>query len=382
VIYALLTIVFAWMAGAGDRGIAIEPPSLVHFDAGDTLQIAFPAGDSATLEFKDGFRRLDARGNGARLTGRRLFVGSIGPGRRHLVLRNFLGFRSLVVRVDELPRRQLELVLRPVGIRPEIWTDSVSRAALAKEMNRLLLGTGIEIRITEGPSLKLPPSPAFWDPEGDGHLDLLRNDDSLRPAPALDSLVGWLGRRSVVFPNVVVFQSPVRVGWGLDSKVSPGDSTLVLANETTFPWRNGKMGIIRYVLQTPAGSSGDTFQVVGYDGNTMKIQTTSPDGKWQYTHSRDTDIVLRPDLDSPAFGLSPSWRHGAAPLIIVPDAHRLDNFCQSARVILHEVCHTLGLGHRDEKHNIMSPVLRMDVETPVLLPDQATTLHDRLAAQP
>ncbi|MEK7395290.1 MAG: matrixin family metalloprotease [Fibrobacterota bacterium] len=379
-IATILTILLAWIAGPDDRGIVFEPANLIRCDANDTIQIAFPVGDSATLAFDDGFRRLDARAKGARLEGRRLRVGSIGAGRRHLVLRNFLGFRSLVVRVDELPPKRLDLVLRPTGTRPEVWTDSVSRAALAREMNRLLLGSGLEVRIQEESSIKLPPSPAFWDPEGDGHFDLLRNDDSLRPAPALDSLVGWLERHSVTFPNIIVFQSPVRVGWGLDSKVSAGDSTLVLANETTFPWRNSKLGIIRYVLQTPAGGSCDTFQVVGYDGNTMRIQTTSPDGKWQHAHSKDADIVLRPDLDSPAFGLSPSWRRGAAPMIIVPDAKRLDNSCQSARVILHEVCHTLGLHHRDEKQNVMSPVLRMDVETPVLLPDQAKTLHDRLTA--
>lgn len=373
----IATILAIALAGAPRSAseIRFEPEHLIRSVGNDTIRIALPAGDSATLEFSEGFIRLETRTTGARMHGNRLEMGWPEPGRHDLSLRSFVGRRSRALRVDVVPRRRLDLALRPVGTHPAAWTDSVTMSRLGEEVDRLLAGTGVTVRLHEADPVRLPPAPGFWDPEGDGHLDLLRNDDSLRPAPALDSLVGWLGRRQVVFPNIAIFQSPVRVGWALDSKVAAGDSTLRLANETTFPWRDGRGGIMRYVLQSPAGGHPDTFQVVGYSGDTMKIRTTSPDGRCRYAHDPATDIVLRPGQDNPAFGLSPSWRKGAAPLIVVPDAKKLDNPRQAARVVVHEVCHVLGLHHREEKTNLMSPVLRMDVETPILLPDQILQFH-------
>ena len=354
----------------------VEPGDRLHATEHDTTWLVLPEGDTASVEFLDRFVRLESPAPGVKMDGARLRIGPARPGRRDLGIGSFVGRRSHLVRIEVVASRSLDLLLQPVGVRPTSWTDSATLAMLNLEIARLFLGTGIHPRLWLASPVRIPPSPAFWDPEGDGHLDLMRNDDSLRPSPALDSLVRWLEARNLVFPRVVLFQAPVRVGWALETAVKAGDSLLLLANQTTLPWRDRRGSVIHYLLASPTGCRLDTFEVMGYVGNTQKIRTTGNGGKWRHPHDPRTDIVLRPDLDSPAFGLSPSWHLGAAPLILLPDARKLADALQAARVIAHEICHTLGLHHHDNSSNLMSPVLRMDIPNPVLTPQQVLKLRE------
>lgn len=51
-------------------------------------------------------------------------------------------------------------------------------------------------------------------------------------------------------------------------------------------------------------------------------------------------------------------------------------------MIAHEVAHTLGLVDLDDKTNLMSGILRMDVESPSLRPEQVARLHESLKSHP
>jgi len=368
-----LALSCAWSAKPG-----IEPSNRIASVRGDTLEIVVPAGDTATIRLRESLVRLDVPRQWSTLRGGTLRIASAPLGSHALRIRSMVGRATKTVVVHVVPRARIDLQLVPLAVSPTPWTDSVNLGILRQELSKLMDGSGIDLRVAPGALVSLPPGPGSWDPAGSGHLDLLRNDDSLHPAPALDSLVGWMGRRDLVFPKVAIFQDPVRVGWGLGRSALAGDTLLLLANHTTFPWRDGRGAAIRYTLGSAGGERLDTFQVAGYRGDTLRIRSTAPDGRFRFAHDLKTDFVLRPDQASPPFGLSPSWRRGAAPLLILPDGRRLDDAKRAARVLAHEVCHTLGLHHRDEKTNLMCPILRMDVERQVLSPDQVLLLHGNL----
>lgn len=348
----------------------------------DTARIALELGDTASLELGESSLRLDSRPDGIRLDGGRLSIRALQTGRIDLALRSFVGRRARFVRVDVFAPKDLALTVQIVGTRPTAWADSAGLRAVEQEMSRLFVGTGIHPRLLPSDPVRLPPSPTFWDPDGDGHLDLVRNDDSSSPAPALDSLVRWMERRRILFPRVVVLQVPVRVGWSLARDVSPSDSLIALSNGATLPWRDGRGSSFRYVLGSPSGQHVDTFEVTGYVGDRMRFRTMSPDGRFSHRHPAKNDLVLRPDREHPAFGVSASWREGAPPILILPDARRLEDPRRAARVIAHEVCQTLGLHDLDDKTNLMSGILRMDVESPTLRPEQAARLHESLKSHP
>ncbi len=347
---------------------------------GDTTRIVIPVDDSATLEFVDGFRRLASPVPGTRLDGNRLKMAWSVPGRHDLPFRSFVGKTAHLARIEVVEKQTLELLLRPIGDRPMIRLDSSRLTLVEKELSRLFSGSGIQPKLSRAEPIRLPSSPSFWDPEGAGFLDLYRNDDPLKPTPALDSLVRWMTVRKLAFPNIVLFVAPVRVGWSLQEPITLGDSLLRLSNESTFPWRDARGATIRYTVGTPKGERLDTFQVVGYNGNTMGIRTTTKDGKWRSSHFPKSDLVLRPDQTSPAFGLSPSWCKGVAPIIVLPDGRKLEDVKQAARVIAREICHTAGVQPVDEKTNLMSSILRMDVATPTLTPEQVLQLQAGLKA--
>lgn len=348
----------------------------------DTTRIALELGDTASLEVGESSLRLDSRPDGIRLDGGRLWIRAVRAGRTDLALRSFVGRRARFVRVDAYPPRDLALILQVAGTRPAVWADSAGLRAVERELSRLFARTGIHPRLLASDPLRLPASPAFWDPDGDGNLDLVRNDDSAAPAPALDSLVRWLERRRIVFPRLVVLQVPVRVGWSLARDLSTSDSLVALSHGATLPWRDGRGSSFRYLLGSPSGERPDTFEVTGYVGERMRIRTTSPDGRLSHRHPAGTDLVLRPDREHPAFGVSPSWRDGAAPILVLPDSRKLEDARRAARVVAHEVCHTLGLRDLDDKTNLMSGILRMDVESPILRPEQAEKLHESLKSHP
>lgn len=348
----------------------------------DTVRISLELGDTASMDLGESSLRLESRPDGIRLDGGRLSIRAVRVGRTDLALRSFVGRRARFVRVDAFAPKDLALTVQVAGTRPTAWADSAGLRAVEQELSRLFAGTGIHPRLLASDPLRLPASPAFWDPDGDGNLDLVRNDDSAAPAPALDSLVRWLGRRRIVFPRVVVLQVPVRVGWSLARDLSASDSLVSLSHGATLPWRDGRGSSFRYTLGSPSGERADTFEVTGYVGERMRIRTTSPDGRLSHRHPATTDLVLRPDRDHPAFGVSPSWRDGAAPILVLPDSRKLKDARRAARVVAHEICHTLGLGDLDDKTNLMSGILRMDVESPVLRPEQAAKLHESLKSHP
>lgn len=348
----------------------------------DTTRIALELGDSASLDLGGSSLRLDPRPDGIRLDGGRLSIRAIRPGRMDLALRSFVGRRTRFVRVDVFAPKDLALTVQVVGVDPSAWTDAAGLGAVEQELSRLFRGTGIHPRLLAVDPVRLPASPSFWDPEGDGHLDLVRNDDSAAPAPALDSLARWMERRRLRFPRVVVLQVPVRVGWSLARDVSPADSLIELSHGTTLPWRDGRGAPFRYVVGSPAGRHADTFEVTGYVENRMRFRTMSPDGRFSHRHPARTDLVLRPDREHPAFGVSASWIEGSPPIVVLPDARRLHDARRAARVIAHEVAHTLGLVDLDDKTNLMSGILRMDVESPSLRPEQVARLHESLKSHP
>jgi hypothetical protein len=177
-------------------------------------------------------------------------------------------------------------------------------------------------------------------------------------------------------------QVPVRVGWSLARDVSPADTLIELSHRATLPWRDGRGSPFRYVLASPAGRHADTFEVTGYVEDRMRFRTASPDGRFAHRHPARTDLVLRPDREHPAFGVSTSWIEGSPPIVVLPDARRLQDARRAARVIAHEVAHALGLVDLDDKTNLMSGILRMDVDSPSLRPEQVARLHESLKSHP
>lgn len=348
----------------------------------DTARIALELGDSAAMDLGESSLRLVSRPDGIRLDGGRLSIQALRPGRMDLALRSFVGRRSRFVRVDVFAPKDLALTIQAVGAKPTAWTDPAGLRAVEQELSRLFRGTAIHPRLLASDPVRLPASPAFWDPDGDGHLDLVRNDDSSSPAPALDSLVRWMRGRGLRFPRVVVLQAPVRVGWSLARDVSPADSLIELSHGATLPWRDGRGSPFRYVVGSPSGRHTDTFEVTGYVGDRMRFRAMSPDGRFTHRHPARTDLVLRPEREPPAFGVSATWSQGAPPIVFLPDARKLEDPRRAARVIAREVAHTLGLGDLDDKTNLMSGILRMDVESPTLRPEQVARLHESLKSHP
>jgi hypothetical protein len=371
---SVLTICLA-IFGSWSTSTSIEPSNRSSSRRGDTLEIVVPQGDTATIHLGQSLVRLDGARSMANLRDGRLRIASDSPGSDTFRIRSLVGRPRKTVVVHVVPRRRISLALVPVAVVPSAMADSATMGIVNQELSILMEGTGIDLHTTTATPAILPKGPSFWDPTGSGHLDLLRNDDTLRPAPTLDSLVGWMGRIGLVFPKIAIIQTPVRVGWGLGRSAVPGDSLLLLANHTTFPWRDVRGRAIRYVLGNARGQHADTFQVEGYRGDTMRVRTNAPNGRFLFHHDLRTDIVLRPDQPNPPFGLSPTWRVGAAPLVVLPDGQKLEDPRRAARVIAREVCRTLGLAPRDEKSNLMCPVLRMEVQQQFLSPDQILSLH-------
>lgn len=365
----------------GCRDPSSPPDSFVVSRTGDTTFVAVPEGASAKVPLRGWFMAWKSVPSGVRLERNRLDVAPGEVGRRDIELRSFGWFRRHVVRLEVVPRRSLPLRLHPVGTSPVEWRDAAGLAAFETELTALFRGTGIRPSLAMGSSLALPPSPSFWDPDGDGHLDLVRNAGT-RGAPELDSLDDWIARRKLSFPDVVLFQSPVRVGWSLARPLRRGDSLLELADQATLPWRDAKGSPVRYVVRSKKGTNPDTFVVEGYESDSMRIRTTGRGGRWSRDHAPETELVWRPDHDIPAFGMSSLARIDAPPILILPDAKRLEDPRRAARVLAREIGHRLGLADVDAPQNPMSAILRLDIRNPTWRPDQVLRLHESLKSYP
>lgn len=348
----------------------------------DTTFVIVPAGDSATVPLPHWFTALKSPAAGVRIDRNRLCISPGQVGRRDIALRSVLGFRLRLARIETVPDRDLQLRLHPVGTQVCDWIDSSGLEHLRQELADLFGGTGIHPKLAISSPATLPRSPTFWDPEGDGNFDLVRNQDTLQPSSGLDSLSRWLTGLNLLFPDLALLQVPVRVGWSIHAPVAKGDSSLQLGNQATLPWRNAKGNPVHYVLQSISGSNADTFVVVGYDSTSMRIRTTSQNGRWAFDHRPDADRVLRPEGAPPAFGISASLQPGSAPLVILPDARRLEDPVRAARVIAREVCHALGLNDLDDRRNLMSSLLRMEISHPQLHPEQVLRLQESLKSYP
>lgn len=364
----------------GCQDLSAASDAFVASRRGDTTFVVVSEGDSAKVPLHRWLLAWKSVPAGVRVERVRLDIAPGPVGRRDVELRSLPWLRRHVVRIDAVPHRSLPVRLRPVGTAPVEWRDSASLAALRAELAELFRGTGIHPALAMGSPLALPPSPSFWDPDGDGHLDLVRNAGT-PGTPELDSLDGWIAGRKSSFPDMLLLQSPVRVGWSLGGPLRRGDSLLELANQATLPWRDAKGLPVRYVVRSKKGANPDTFVVEGYEGDSMRIRTTGRGGRWSRDHAPETELVWRPDHDIPAFGMSPR-RAEAAPILVLPDAKRLEDPRRAARVIAREIGHRLGLADVDAAQNPMSALLRLDIRDPTWQPDQVLRLHESLKSYP
>ena len=374
-----VVLVFALRLGCQDLSGAPDPAIVSHRD--DTTFVVVPEGTSAKVPLGRWFAAWKSLPVGVRVVRNKMDIAPSPVGRRDLELRSYPWFDRHVVRIDVVPHRSLPLRLRPVGTSPVEWRDSATLGALETELVELFRGTGIHPTLAMGNPLTLPPSPSFWDPDGDGHLDLVRNAGS-EGAPELDSLDDWIAGRKLSFPDIILLQSPVRVGWSLGCTLHRGDSLLELANQATLPWRDAKGIPVRYVVRSKKGANPDTFVVEGYESDSMRIRTTGRGGRWSRDHAPETELVWRPDHDIPAFGISSSRLSDAAPILVLPDAKRLEDPRRAARVLAREIGHRLGLDDVDAPQNPMSGILRLDIRNPTWLPEQVLKLHESLKSYP
>lgn len=376
-ILALLALAGALSAGEPSR----PPEALVVSHRGDTTFAVVPEGVAARIPLPRWFVSFHRPPAGLRAAWNRVEVAASRPGRRELALRAVAGFRKHLVRIDVVPRRPLPLRLHPLGAKPVVWRDSALFAEVGAELGRLFEGTGIVPTLERGNPVALPPSPSFWDPDGDGHLDLVRNEGE-RGTPELDSLDDWIAGRKLSFPDLLLLQTPVRVGWSLAAPLRRGDSLLELAGRATLPWRDSRGAPVRYVVRSKTGANPDTFVVDGYEGDTMRVRTTARGGRWSRDHDPLAELVWRPDHDIPGFGITSSRRPDAAPLLVLPDADALEDPHRAARVIAREIGHRAGLDDVDAAQNPMSAILRLDIRKPTWLPDQVLRLQESLKSYP
>lgn len=377
----MITALLAFAFQLGCQNLSGAPDSFVVSHRGDTTFVVVPEGASAKIPLRRWFVAWKSVPSGVRLERNRLDVAPGHVGRRDIELRSMLWMRKHVVRLDVVPRRSVPVRLRPVGADPVEWRDSAALAKLESELIELFHGTGIQPTLAMGNPLSLPPSPSFWDPDGDGNLDLIRNAGD-QGTPELDSLEDWIASQKLSFPDVLLFQSAVRVGWSLAGPLRQGDSLLELANKSTLPWRDAKGVPVRYVVGSKKGVNPDTFVVEGYDSDSMRIRTTRPGGRWSRGHAPEKELVWRIDHDVPAFGMSSIRYADAAPILILPDAKRLADPRRAARVIAREIGHRLGLPDVDAPQNPMSAILRLDIRNPIWLPEQVLHLHESLKSYP
>lgn len=334
----------------------------------DTLSLSLSPGDTAILDASNGrvvaLRKGDLPGI---VTGARTVVAPLVAGRYDFTLSQGRLFgRSWPVRVDVIPARTVSVGLRHAGGMP--LGDSALRS-LSREASRDLAPLRITVVFRDSGVLALPSGkPPFWDRDGDGRLDLVRNMDTLAPDRELDSLVGWLQSRGAAFPEVVVVGLPSRTGWELGRNLSKGDSQLVLSRRANLSWRDGSGDLRSYVVSGRNGERADTFQVRAYKDGSHHLSVRGGGGL-RFGHSATIDWVTLPGLDPGSFGFTPWWRRDA-PILAFPGQDGRIPSRSLARITSREVARALGLEDHSDGSNLMCPMIRPDLAVPVVTPAQ------------
>ena len=271
-------------------------------------------------------------------------------------------------------RQELVVVVRAVGADPRgpAW----SLAEVQTEAARLLKPAGIDLRVRMDAPLALDC--AEWDRDGNRKLDLWMDEGPLQASPEEFALRRAIRGKGMVFPQVALFQDSVRLGWPIRSAVRAGDTLLQLASSNPLPWRDRSGRTVRYALEGARGERKESFSVSDYLRGGLRVQAGGVRGGWKVDHPT-TDLVVRPDAGVPPFG-STDRQDPTAPSIVFLEPGAMGDAFRCARVLVHELCHSLGLSDVPTQDNLMSALLHMDVETPILMPEQAATMRRRLEA--
>jgi hypothetical protein len=277
-----------------------------------------------------------------------------------------------VAREPRLARHELVVVVRTVGANPRgpAWSLSDVQAEAA----RLLRPAGIDLRLRVDAPLALDC--ATWDLDGNRKLDLWMDEGPLQESPEEIALRKAIRARGMEFPQVALFQDSTRLGWPVGAGSRENDTLLRLASSSPLPWRDRSGRTVRYALEGPRGERRETFSVSDYLPDGLRIQAGGIHGGWKHDHPA-SDLVVRPYDGVPPFG-STDRQDLLAPSIVFLEPGAMGDAIRSARVLVHELCHALGLSDVPAQDNLMSAVLHMDVETPVLTPEQAATMARRL----
>jgi hypothetical protein len=182
----------------------------------------------------------------------------------------------------------------------------------------------------------------------------------------------------MVFPLIALFQDSVRLGWPVVGPVHAGDTLLRLESFSMLPWRDRSGRVVRYSLDGPRGQRRDPFTVEGYASGGFRIRASGPRGGWRRDHP-GTDLVVRPNAGFPAFGSTDGQDPSSASIVFL-EAGAMGDALRCARVLAHELGHAMGLSDTSAPDNLMSAVMRMDVECPNLSPEQIRTMSRRLDA--
>lgn len=270
------------------------------------------------------------------------------------------------------PRRELVAVVRAVGADPRgpAW----SLPEVQAEAARLLRPAGIDLRLRVDAPLELDRG--AWDLDGNRRLDLWMDEGPLQASPEETALRHRLRDLGMVFPQIALFQDSVRLGWPIRSPVRAGDTLLRLASSSPLPWRDRSGRTVRYALEGPRGERGEAFSISDYLPAGLRVQADGVRGGWKRDHPA-SDLVVRPHGGVPPFG-STDRQDPSAPSIVFLEPGAMGDALRCARVVVHELCHALGLSDVAAQDNLMSAVLHMDVETPSLTPEQAAIMVRRL----
>ncbi|HNY30686.1 MAG TPA: hypothetical protein PKO15_07355 [Fibrobacteria bacterium] len=333
------------------------------------MDIVVPLGDTVQFSWQ-GLRAHRGPKEGVRLDGQILTLSPVAVGKTNHRLATSSGRDPWELTVEGVPLRRLDLEIRAVGTDPRVlrWKARV----VETEINRLLGRSGLSLSFTQGSPIYLDRKE--WDLNRNERLDLWRNGTVESPAPEQVKLVGQLLRRGLEFPKVVLLQEKSRVGWSPKEEVRAGDTLLRLADNDPLVWRDRQGTPMRYVLESPRRDRSDTFLVTGYlPGGALRIATSS--GGWKWDHPI-TDLVLRPDLDAPAFGFVDLTQEKAPPVLLIPATDT--SSMRHARILAHEVGHLFGLRDTSAGNNLMSALLRMEIADPVLEAEQVRDLARRM----
>lgn len=333
------------------------------------MEVVVPLGDTVVLSW-NGQRVHRGPADGIQLVGNSIVISPVAVGLSTHRLTNPSGRDPWEVSVQGLPRHHLDIELHAVGTDPNTLTWKLP--VLEREINRFYGPAGLSVRLTQGVTVYLERRE--WDLNRNFKLDLWRNGTIAQPSPEQVALVKNLLRRGVEFPKFAILQEKSRVGWTPKQDVRAGDTVLHLADDEPLVWRDKAGTPMRYVLESPLRDHSDTFFVQAYlPGGALRISTSS--GGWRWDHAT-TDLVVRPDMEAPAFGFVDHSQELAPPVLLI--APNDTSSLKQARILSHELGHALGLEDTTAGDNLMSALLRTEVSNPVLSTEQVRDLSRRM----